>query len=86
VAKESVTCKVEIAKGIIIETTFLVVPIKDYQLIMEMPFLKKYEVKLDTANSTVIFGKYWDYTIKYNEVWSAAIVATAATGAGDKIA
>jgi len=75
VAKERVTCNVEIAKGITIETTFLVVPIKDYQVIMGIPFLQKYVVKLDSANSTVIFSKYRNYTIKCNKVQSAAIIA-----------
>jgi hypothetical protein len=81
IAKQEVVCKVEIAKGIVIETRFLVVPIKDYQAIMGMPFLQKHEVKLDTANGTAIFGKYKNYTIQCNEARSAAIMATAATGA-----
>jgi len=62
-----------------------VVPIKDYQVIMGLLFLQKYKVKLITANSTVKFDKYRTYTINCNEVRSAAVVTTAATGAGDEI-
>ena len=71
IAKEQVTCPVEIAKGIITKTKFLVVPIKEYQAIMCMPFLQQQEVKLDTANGTATFGKHWNYTIQCNEARTA---------------
>ena len=81
VAKEQVTCPVEIAKGISIKTKFLVVPIKEYQAIMGMPFLQQQEVKLDTANGMATFGKHRNYTIQCNKARSASttILATAAT-------
>jgi hypothetical protein len=65
-------------------TDFLVVPIKQYQAIMGMPFLQQHEVKLDTANGTAIFGKHRDYTIRCNETQSAAILVTAAAGTNEE--
>ena len=84
VAKEQVTCPVEITKGITIKTKFLVVLIKEYQAIMGMPFLQQQEVRLDTANGTAIFGKHRNYTIQCNEarLASTTILATAATEIG----
>jgi hypothetical protein len=75
---------VEIAPQIRVKTQFLVVPIKEYQAIMGMPFLQQHEVKLDTANGTAIFGKHRDYTIRCNETQSAAILATAAAGTNEE--
>jgi hypothetical protein len=84
VAKDQVTCTVEIAPQIRVKTQFLVVPIKEYQAIMRMPFLQQHEVKLDTANGTAIFGKHRDYTIRCNETQSAAILVTAAAGTNEE--
>jgi hypothetical protein len=84
VAKDQVTCTVEIAPQIRVKTQFLVVPIKEYQAIMGMPFLQQHEVKLDTANGTAIFGKHRDYTIRCNETQSAAILVTAAAGTNEE--
>jgi hypothetical protein len=84
VAKDQVTCTVEIAPQIKVKTQFLVVPIKEYQAIMGMPFLQQHEVKLDTANGTAIFGKHRDYTIRCNETQSAAILVTAAAGTNEE--
>jgi hypothetical protein len=52
--------------------------------IMGMPFLQQHEVKLDTANGTIIFGKHHDYTIRCNETQSAAILVTAAAGTNEE--
>jgi hypothetical protein len=84
VAKDQVTCTMEIAPQIRVKTQFLVVPIKEYQAIMGMPFLQQHEVKLDTANGTAIFGKHRDYTIRCNETQSAAILVTAAAGTNEE--
>jgi hypothetical protein len=84
VAKDQVTCTVEIAPQIKVKTQFLVVPIKEYQAIMGMPFLQQHEVKLDTANGTAIFGKHRDYIIRCNEPQSAAILVTAAAGTNEE--
>ena len=82
-AKEQVTCPVEITEGIMIQTKFLVVPIKEYQAIMGMPFLQQQGVKLDTANGTATLGKYRNYTIQCNKSRTAATIpATAATEVG----
>jgi hypothetical protein len=51
---------------------------------MGMPFLQQHEVKLDTANSTAIFGKHHDNTIRCNETQSAAILVTAAAGRNEE--
>jgi hypothetical protein len=75
---------VEIAPQIRVKTQFLVVPIKEYQAIVGMPFLQQHEVKLDTANGTAIFGKHRDYTIRCNKTQSAAILVTAAAGTNEE--
>jgi hypothetical protein len=84
VAKVQVTCTVEIAPQIRVKTQFLVVPIKEYQAILGMPFLQQHEVKLDTANGTAIFGKHHDYAIRCNDAQSAAILVTAAAGTNEE--
>jgi hypothetical protein len=84
VAKDQVTCTVEISPQIRVKTRFKVVPIKEYQAIMGMPLLQQHEVKLDTANGTAISGKHRDYTIRCNEAQSVAILVTAAAGTNEE--
>jgi hypothetical protein len=84
VAKDQVTCTVEIAPQIKVKTQFLVVPIKEYQAIMGMPFLQQHEVKLNMAKGTAIFGKHCDYVIRCNKTQSAAILVTAAAGTNEE--
>jgi hypothetical protein len=84
VAQDQVTCNVEIAPQIRVETQFLVVPIEEFQAIMGMPFLQQHGVKSDTANGTATFGEHCGYTLRRQEAQSAPIFVTAAAGTNEE--